>query len=49
MCLLYKKNGLGETEDILCLMVEETIITRFMEAGGWDELFLFLLKEVRIF
>lgn len=30
-------------------MVEETIISRFMEAEGWNEMFLFLLKELRIF
>lgn len=41
--------GWEKTGDILCLMVEETIISRFMEAGGWDGMFLFLLKEFRIF
>lgn len=37
--------GWGKTGDILCLMVE----TKFMEVGGWEEMFLFLLKEFRIF
>lgn len=51
MCLLNKKNGLGKTGDILCLRVEETIISRFMEAGvGAGEMrCFFLLKEFRIF
>lgn len=33
VCLLNKKNGLEEQETSQCLMLEETIISRFVEAG----------------
>lgn len=49
MCLLNKKNGLGEQETSQRLMVEETITSRFMEVGAGNEMFLFLLKEFRLF
>lgn len=45
MCLLKKKNGLGEIGDISCLMVEEIITPRFTDTGAMNEMCLFLSEE----